>query len=780
MADSFSLPEQRAVYSQETSAPVTPQAGMVGGNIRGGLQLRDPSKDAPTAMDHLFAFAVKIGDKKFAEYEAREKDKKFVEGVGRAAAGEAAKDIEAAQPWWARMFGGGDAVAGARAWEGVTDANQMEAAVLSNMQALREVPPAQAQKSLLDIRDKLKSGDPTRDAVQTAMFIKALPGMLKMHAKQHVAFQQEHATEKQRQGVQSAINGIDARIVAARELGGADESDAVSIKAGLAAIFKAPEGVNPDTYNAQVVESMANAVGSGRMSVYTSAREAGLLESMSPQHARQLEVVYERKAREIAAKKTPRGLLNRVAAVSNRMPPEQVHAAYDAINDEFQRVTGLDIPLVPTENRMGMVSQSYQRIVTEAEQAEREANSDAEREAKAKAAREARERLAEQRTREAQEAAGSMAERMLDDAAPDSITVGKNFAAGSEALKVLPAILSRKVREKFDDPTLTQDEVAGIDRLPEDQRPEAERQVLAARRGALIQKEGVPLDQVTGKIKAQLGARNYEAAADVADALAHIARQSGGKEKMPAVFSKLLADGDQELVVAYATQLDLQAQGLKTGQKLDRAQAFAAAELQIATTARSPLKPKDTAAIKEAVNNTPGYATPQAKAMLLGAAQYAFNSKVSGGVIDPHAVAAKNATKGVTLLGDSGVAYLRNADYPFLIQDYGRTPEEQHALDDTYVGKALNDLMRERGIDPESAAVFKRDDPGAPLGNRGALSFLVVNNGKAESFGLDDILPKAKVHSLAAAEQLRLSRPTETVDRGRAPARPGMAALRDE
>jgi hypothetical protein len=769
MTDSFSLPEQKATFSQEVAGAVGPQTGLVGGAIKGGLQLRDPSKDQPGAMDALFAFAGKIGDKKFAEWEAKKKDEAFMQGVGRAASGEAAREIEAGQPWYARLFGGGNVVAGARAWEGITDGNQLEASVLERMKDLRELDPAKAQQALLELRQQMKTGDPTRDAAQTAMFVKALPGILKLHAKEHVAFQQEVATEAQRKGIQSAMNGFDSKVQAQNRLDNSDDAALDPARKELAAMFVVPAGVNADTYRLQLVEGMANSMAMGKFGAYTEAKKQGLLADLPKQYARQLEQLHDSEARKVALDRAPKHLKDRLYGMAG-MTAAQTEAEIAAINDDFIKSSGLEIPLIPDSKHMTLVQAAARRDEVEAQNALHKAERAEDKAEREQAARDLANRklaveIADQQAN--QRSAEKLVDDMLDSPKPGSVKVAESFNKGNAALKLAQEMLPLAAATRWDTPKLEAGEEEALKQITDPAQAAAQRDALEAKaRHKLLSKDGLDLTAARGQIKAALDTGDFEAGKRVIQALAYGAEGEGMKA-LPATFAKIVPEEHRAMMTAYANEIG--AVRGKDGKPpvYDYAALWAAAEAKTKFTSKKPPSAKEIGNIRSAVEAAakdpwgPGEGETdlrgtQAGALLIDTATRMFDGRVSSDNLTPHGEAIARAREQIQIIPGTGVAYLKNpnATSPISAPAYqDKLPANQRHLLSTEesVGLALKEAAALRGVPLDAhSRVYRADDTPS-----GAPYFVVLGGpGLAEVINLADLL-----HASRKLESAKLNVP---------------------
>ncbi len=728
--ESFALPEQRPVFSQETAAPITPQAGMVGGNISGGLQLRDPSKDAPSVMDHLIAFGLKMGDQKMAEYEAEKKDRQFMAGIGRAAAGEAAKDIKAAQPWYAQLFGVDvNVVAGARAWEGATDANHMEASIMDRMKSLRELPPAQAQAALLDIHKTMQSGDPTRDATQSAMWIKALPGVLKQHAKEHVAYQQEVATEAQRKGIESGMDAFESRLQGGK--GFMSDADADANLQSLEQTLTAPKGVNKVTHAAQVVEGFANTIAAGKFQPYTAAKAQGLLDNLPKAQRRQLDVLYDRTAQEQMAQKLPPGIMDRVGGLVAFDTPDKLRAEIKAINEEAKAATGIDYPLISTAEEQSYTTRNIHASIAEQEREVKHAKNEVARAAAAQRLKETKDAAKKQLDREQTAMAEKLATAMVTDPNPASIPLMRNLNLDVVPAQKLKAAIPIAVAQAWIDPPINTQERQALASLPPEQQASASRALEAQARWRVLSKDGADLSVVRSGIGEALKTGDYTQARNTIEALA-MGATGPKKDKLPDRFTALIPEAQRAMVAAFANVYNNMPIDPKTLDR-DGAAAWAAAELQMATSVKKPLKAADRKAIEAAIEagarSTPktglvdravnSIATmfggddseePQPKMLLSLLAAQQFDSRVNSGTVTPASVAVASAKERAVILQGSGMGYIANPQAASNVT--AKLPEaEKFLLNKDYaLGNAMRDALAAKGGAPDTSVIYRADD----------------------------------------------------------------------
>ena len=167
------------------------QIGVQGGAVGvGGTGAQALIAEGPSP---LMQAMMRIGGK-FVEGQIEErKTEAFVEGMQRAAAGEAVADIVKETPWWAKMLGSADPAEGARWYAGHTVAQSTVADLDDRMSELRQLPPDQARALISKEAQARLTGDPSTDAAILQQMSQALPALFKRHTKAHLGYLNEQA-----------------------------------------------------------------------------------------------------------------------------------------------------------------------------------------------------------------------------------------------------------------------------------------------------------------------------------------------------------------------------------------------------------------------------------------------------------------------------------------------------------------------------------------------------------------------------------------------------------
>lgn len=212
------------------SQPVRPEqinaaagTGIVG-KAADGRVINTP---APVKMEaNPLGFLFEIGKGLLEPIIKKEEQKKYLEGMARTVAGETAADIDHERPAWARAFGDSQAVAGARAYEGATDASRLESALYTAMPELIKRDGNEVAGEASNIIGKMVTGDPVRDQSLAAMLPQILPNILRMHATGRAKWLQDEAIRMDTESKVGAIKAFYSAEEALKTTPALDSTDA--------------------------------------------------------------------------------------------------------------------------------------------------------------------------------------------------------------------------------------------------------------------------------------------------------------------------------------------------------------------------------------------------------------------------------------------------------------------------------------------------------------------------------------------------------------------------
>jgi hypothetical protein len=349
--DSYALPDRQPVGPGGSSDNVSIRGGVQGGvntGINTSFTPTNPNA-ATSTLDSIARFAQKA----LAPAIQREREARFLKGASRVAQGEAAADIEAQQPAWARAFGETDEAMGARAYEGKADAARAELALRDTMDQDAELPPDQYAAALQKRLASLETGDEARDTAWKAQVMGSLPLLMKEHAKAHKAGSQKKALAVRDDALGAHIVAFET---AAKNAGPtwSVEDQRTYVSKLLSDIAPVVPGENPEVRDAQLARQLEAQVAAGRfatVSLFKNTPE--LWQSLPTAVQDRLEQLTRTRASQEIGKAIGDhpDLWAKVDDLSVNTPDtiEGLLKAADAINDELTIRTGIPADLI-TQN----------------------------------------------------------------------------------------------------------------------------------------------------------------------------------------------------------------------------------------------------------------------------------------------------------------------------------------------------------------------------------------------------------------------------------------------
>lgn len=185
------------------------QSGVEGG--QGQRAMEDHTiVAAKPAEDKTYAMLLDAGQELLAPKLKEARTKAFVQGMSQAAQGEAVTDIVDSQPWYAKIFGDSDVVAGARAYTGHATAAAAAGALEDQMPQLRTMEPADAQKVFTQTITKSLTGDPQTDLQIMNTLTQQMPALMRRQAKENYAYKQDQAGKAESKSMVAGAQALQA------------------------------------------------------------------------------------------------------------------------------------------------------------------------------------------------------------------------------------------------------------------------------------------------------------------------------------------------------------------------------------------------------------------------------------------------------------------------------------------------------------------------------------------------------------------------------------------
>lgn len=205
----------------------------------------------------------------------------FVSGMQRAAAGETIKQIAEDRPWFSKVFGDGDAVAGARLYETNARASSVAAGIMSNMDEYAKLDAVQFQRHVSNAIQSAMTGDAETDSSIMQASARSLPQVFAAHTQAAVRYGRVRAAEAQ---VNNILTSADLfRAAASTDL----PASAQAKRAFLDSLIKPP--LQGDDEHANAVEGSIRLLAEqGNMHAAWTAVESTEAASLSPQQRARL------------------------------------------------------------------------------------------------------------------------------------------------------------------------------------------------------------------------------------------------------------------------------------------------------------------------------------------------------------------------------------------------------------------------------------------------------------------------------------------------------------
>lgn len=363
--------EERGPGTFTFAPPATPQAqgsnavmakaGYQTVQSVGGLTQYNEGGDKTAAA--IFGFAETLLKPVAAEVAER----KFLEGVQRAASGEALTEIVNTQPWYSKIFGPSSAVEGARQYSLDAQAAKFDAAVQQAMPTLRNTSPDELPNIIQKMSKEFETGDAKTDAQLGLRLTKVLPNLIQAHTREYYKAQQEHAYNQRFDAAQQ--NATSLQIVSQDPM--ASEDDKLLRQANFLQGFVLPAGVDPESHKQFIQTSLESLAGAGQFHAVNVALSNGVAQSLTPEKRLQLERTINQfkkqhamEARDSYAKDFAE-IYDR-ARNDPEYSAENVMEDYDALNTRYASISGNDQPLVSgatrTATAQSALSAYWQRI----------------------------------------------------------------------------------------------------------------------------------------------------------------------------------------------------------------------------------------------------------------------------------------------------------------------------------------------------------------------------------------------------------------------------------
>lgn len=277
----------------------------------------------------------------------------FVSGMQRAAAGETIRQIAEERPWFSKVFGDGDAVAGARVYETNARASSVAAGLMSGMEDYAKLDAVQFRDHVSKAMQQALTGDAETDASVLQASARSLPQVFAAHTQASIRYGRVRAAEAQ-------VNNI---LSAAQLYGATVSSNAVEVsqqaqQAFLSTLEK-PPGQGDDEHAAAVEGSVRLLAEQGNMHAAWAAVDSPQATVLTPaQRARLTNTIItnERQLLRMPVAEPFHGKMHELLTL-------RLGERLSSFRDEQQAVTWLSGQIEAINDSWGKTTGSRQKFV---------------------------------------------------------------------------------------------------------------------------------------------------------------------------------------------------------------------------------------------------------------------------------------------------------------------------------------------------------------------------------------------------------------------------------
>ena len=372
--------------------------GTQGGTPTSSGQARQVQAAQP---DPTMAALMKLGGNLLAPAVKREQDAQFMQGMQRAAQGEAVKEIVDEQPWFSKIFGATSLVDGARVYTASAKAAAIATDLDTRMTDIAKMPGDVFANHINDTLNKATSGDPVTDGLVRQQFVSQMDDVMKRQARAHFTYQQSQFVETNRAFIGTKFAGLVAAEAAERngmEQVGKDGSikvvaaqDGDAMVAAVRAIeaMDTPEGMDPKVHNKVLTAEIVQSINNGSFAVYNMLEDSKMMERFEPEQASAIRAAVNAKRSQVRAEMPVEfaSVINSAQRATDIAgnTPEVILAEVDKINKAYTKITGDKKPYVSAQGASSLLQalhRTQQQELEDARRGIRAANSEVDKKAK--------------------------------------------------------------------------------------------------------------------------------------------------------------------------------------------------------------------------------------------------------------------------------------------------------------------------------------------------------------------------------------------------------------
>jgi hypothetical protein len=353
----LTLPERGAV-----------RIGTGGGNVTSTGQARQVQEARP---DPTMAALMKMGGALLQPAIKREQEAMFMEGMQRAAQGEAVKEIVDEQPWYSKIFGPTNLVDGARAYSAAAKAASIATDLDARIEDISKMPGQEFARHINDVLNNAATGDDATDAIVKQQFMTQMPEVMKKQARSHYLYQQKQMIESNRAYVGTAFAALAASDAAKRnaadgtgedgsiKVNTTDDGDTLVSAVRALNALETPAGMDPKVHKKSVASEVVQSINTGSFAVYNTLVDSQAIDTFEPEQIAQIHAAANamrtRTRAELPVEFSK--VIANATAIAGRAEntQEDVLAAVDQINKAYAKMTGDKKPYVTAQGATSLL-----------------------------------------------------------------------------------------------------------------------------------------------------------------------------------------------------------------------------------------------------------------------------------------------------------------------------------------------------------------------------------------------------------------------------------------
>lgn len=326
----------------------------ISGGQSGALELQGGVVRQPN--DPTMSLLLKVGEGIMAPQIEKQRKDAYLLGMQKARAGQAMLDIAEEQPWYSKIFGDSDVVAGARAFTQQTKAQEAVLALQEQMPELRKKGLDEARAVMTSMVDKSMTGDAETDVFLMNSFSRTMPGLMATHAREHYKYTQEQAVETHGKMLASGAKLLQAQ-AGEHFRNGTDSLEYDSAKAQYLGLIAQPAGMEDEAYEKALSQHIVATAENGDFHAIAVMRESGAIDRLPEKTRATILRTIDVNERQLPS--GPQGdefadRLYQIRQLAHNIrvndgpivDPSVLRRQYDQMNADWMRVSGSTRPMV--------------------------------------------------------------------------------------------------------------------------------------------------------------------------------------------------------------------------------------------------------------------------------------------------------------------------------------------------------------------------------------------------------------------------------------------------